>query len=176
MTVEIKVANIEKIIEDKIGKAVDAAIDQSLADDVANQVKIRTQLGFGVDENGKQVKLKPLSESYRAQRRGDVVFYKDEQGRLRHFVPDRPPVLSSSTTPAKSNLTNRGEMLESLTGSAKNNEISVKVSGRRKDGSGLTNEEVREYVESQGRNFLALTNGEKNEVIREIKNRVLRNL
>lgn len=176
MTVNVKVGNIEKLISERISKAVSASLDRELAQDTANQIKVRTQLGFGVDENGKQIKLKPLSESTRAQRRGDVVFYTDVFGRLRTFEPDSPPRLSSKTSPAKSNLTRSGEMLESLTGEAKNNQILINVKGLRKDGSGLTNEEVKDFVEAQGREFLKLTSGEKNKLIREIKNRVLRNL
>ncbi len=176
MAIKVNVANIEKKIEDKIQKSVTASLDRELAQETADQVRKRTQLGFGVDENGKQVKLKPLSESYRAQRRGDVAFYRDSQGRLRAFEPNVPPNLSSQTTPAKSNLTRLGEMLKSLTGRVKDNQILINVKGRRKDGSGLTNEEVAEYVEAQGRRFLDLTNGEKNSLIRKIKERVLRNL
>ena len=176
MAVKVNVGNIEKKIQDQIQKSVSASLDKQLAQETAEQVKKRTQLGFGVDENGKQVKLSPLSESYRAQRRGEVAFYTDEFGRVRKYTPENPPPLSSKTTPAKSNLTKTGQMLESLTGEVKNNQILINVKGRRQDGSGLTNEEVAEFVESQGRRFLDLTIAERNVLVRKIKDRVLSNL
>lgn len=176
MTINVKIGDIEKMIEKKIKKAVDASIDQDLADSIADQVRVRTQLGFGVDDNGNQFKFAPLSESYRAQRRGDIAFFTNSNGVVIPFNPDSPPILSRYTTPAKSNVTKTGQLLESLTGEAKGNQILVDVKGLRKDGSGLTNEEVLEFLEGQGKTFLALSNSEKKALVREIKNRILRNL
>lgn len=176
MSINVNVGDIEKSITDQLEKAVSASLDQELANAVADQVRKRSQLGFGVDDNGKQVKFKPLAESTRQQRRGDIAFFTDSRGNVIPYTPDTPPRLSSKTTPAKSNLTNTGEMLESLTGKVKDNQILVNVEGIRKDGSGLTNKEVKDFVEDQGFQFLGLTNGEKKELIREIKNRVLDNL
>lgn len=176
MTVKVDVGNIEAMISRKLDRAVNAAIDQNLATRVANQIKVRTQLGFGVGSNGKQITLKRLSDSYRAQRRGDIAFFTTASGVVIPYFPVNPPRLSSKTSPYKSNLTKTGEMLESLTGRVKNNQILVNVTGLRKDGSGLTNKEVKDFVEDGGRRFLSLTSGERKELAREIKNRILRNL
>lgn len=176
MTVKVKVGDIEGIVSKQLEKAVSASLDKELAQDVANQIKKRTQLGFGVDENGKQFKLNALSDSYKAQRKGEVAFFTDQFGNVIPYEPEVPPNLSRNTTPSKSNLTKTGEMLESLTGEVSDNQILINVKGLRKDGSGLTNEEVKDFVEAQGRTFLSLTSGERKELAREIKNRILRNL
>lgn len=176
MSVEIHVGDIEKQISDQIEKAVSASVDQKLANDTAEIIKRRTELGFGVNDNGKQVKLKPLSDSYKAQRRGDIAFYTDANGNKRVFRPDRPPKLSSRTTPAKSNVTKTGQMLSSIKGTIKNSSIFINVSGRRNDGSGLSNEEVKDFVEAQGRRFLFLTSAEKKQLTRKLKDRILSNL
>src|SRR5690606_22586140 len=160
----------------KIKKSVSISVDQELANETAEQIKKRTQLGFGVDDNGRQTKLKPLSMSYRAQRRGEIAFFTDESGRKIPYIPSEKPTLSPYTSPAKSNLTKTGEMLESIKGIVKDTSIFINVTGKRRDGSGLTNEEVKEFVEQQGREFMRLTNGEKNELARKLKDRILRNL
>ena len=168
--------DIEAIVTKQLKKAVTASLDKQLAQDTANIVKKRTQLGFGVDSNGRQFKLPALSESYRAQRKGDIAFFTDSRGNVIPYEPATPPRLSKKTTPAKSNLTKTGEMLESLTGEVKDNKIFIDVKGLRKDGSGMTNKEVSDFVEAQGRTFLDLTSAERKQLIREIKNRILRNL
>lgn len=157
MSYKVKVGKIEKNISEKLKRSVDASIDNQLANKIVDQIKKRTRLGFGVGPGGKQEKLKALNPNYRNQRA-------------------RQEDLSGNTTPAKSNLTRSGEMIDSTKGTVKNSTIFISVTGRRKDGSGLTNDQVREYTEEQGRRFLALTNAEKKALIREIKRRVLRNL
>lgn len=130
-------------------------------------VRKRTLLGFGVAENGgNRKRLKPLSDSYKAQRRGEVAFIT-LQGRVIPVKPIEPIRLSSKTTPGKSNLTLGGELLDSLkefvTGLGK---VEVRPAGSRRDG--LTNEEVAEFV-SKDRPFLNLS---KNEIkqIEELTN------
>ena len=174
MEVKVKVSNIERLISEKLKKAVSASVDKSLARKLANTIKIRTQLGFGTDGSGKQSRLKPLSDSYKKQRKGEIAFFTNEYGQVIPYDPDYVQPLYSKTTPSKSNLTRTGEMLESLRGFVNDNTITVQVTGIRDDG--LTNREVLEYTEEDGRPFLYMTNAEKNELIRELKNRIMKNL
>jgi len=152
-----------KIKLDKLEKAVDNAIDDKLAKDTANQVRKRTQLGYGVDENGKQVKLEPLSIDYKETR-------KKNKTRL-----------SGNSTPGKSNLTATGQMLKGLTGRAKDNQIFIRITGSRTTDltgypSNLSNAEVADFVEEQGRRFMDLTNAEKNQLIRTLRQKILKNM
>lgn len=174
MSFKVNMGEIAKKIEEKIEKAVDLSIDTTLAKETATQIKIRTRLGFGIDTNGNQIKLAPLSDSYKAQRRGEIAFWTDKFGRVRSYIPDEKPRLHGHTTPAKSNLTNTGEMLDSIDGYASDGKMFIKLNGRREDG--YTNEEIASFVEEQDRVFMGLTNSEKNALARKIKNRVLSNL
>lgn len=174
MSFKVEIGDIEKNISDRLNKSVEISIDNDLVEMIVEQVRKRTRLGFGVDDMGNQVKLKPLSESYRQQRRGNIAFYTDENGVVIPYEPLAPPIISPRTTPAKSNLTMTGQLLDSLKGEVNNNQIVIKPTGIRNDG--YTNREIAEFVEEQGRQFLGLTRGEKNELIRELKNRVLKQL
>lgn len=83
---------------------------QPIADELAEQIRLRTRLGKSLDgDGGEPTPLKPLSEKYKKKR----ATYKG---------------LSSSTTPNKSNLTLTGEMLDDVTGFAKpDGKISIYV-------------------------------------------------
>lgn len=174
MTVKINLSNISKKITDKINKSVKFSVDRELAEKTADQIRTRTRLGFGVDENGRQERLKPLAESYREQRKGNIAFFTNQFGVKIPFVPKTKPKLSSLTTPSKSNLTNTSQMLDSIKGKAKNGVMFISITGLRRDG--FTNKEIADFVEDQGRTFFNLTNAEKNQLAREIKNRILKNL
>lgn len=78
--------------------------------------------------------------------------------------------LSKDTDPRTSNVTATGQMIDAITGKSSGNkvEIFIKNTKRRKElsggKSGLTNNQVREYVEKQ-REFLVLTDQERKEAI-----------
>lgn len=137
---------------------------KTILDEATTIVRRRTLLGFGVPSNGaSRVKLKPLSQSYKDQRAGKVVFYTDKLGRVRR-VKTGPGFksrikLSDRTTPSKSNLTLSFQMLASLRGRYVRPGFGVvEPTGTRSDG--MTNAQIAEFVTEQGRAFLNLSNNE----------------
>ena len=162
--------NEEKIQE--IQLAINKAVDEirgannmrKIVDEVAVIVRRRTLLGFGVaKDGGARQRLKPLSQSYKDQRSGAVIFFRDAQGRVRKVAASSSfqsrLKLSSKTTVGKSNLTLTGELLDSLKGFVIGpGRGVVKPTGIRADG--LSNQVVAGYVDEGGRPFLHLSNNE----------------
>lgn len=80
--------------------------------------------------------------------------------------------LHPDTSPSKSNLTATGQLLDALRGTASQGKVTVdiKPTSRKAELSGkkskktLTNNDVREYVEDNGREFLKLSDAENKEV------------
>jgi hypothetical protein len=80
--------------------------------------------------------------------------------------------LHPDTSPSKSNLTATGQLLDALRGIASQGKVTVdiKPTSRKAELSGkkskktLTNNDVREYVEDNGREFLKLSDAENKEV------------
>lgn len=137
---------------------------QKILDEATTIVRRRTLLGFGVPDNGaRRVKLKPLSQSYKDQRAGKVVFYTDKLGRVRRVKTGAGfksrIKLSDRTTPSKSNLTLSFQMLASLRGIVTGlGKGTIKPTGTRSDG--MTNAQVAQFVTEQGREFLNLSDNE----------------
>lgn len=156
---------VEKAIRAAVADATNRDNTQKLMNEATRLVKVRTKLGFGVPEPGAQrERLKPLSDSYIEQRANKARYFTKNDKVFRIPIPGGPsrhPDLSETTTPTKSNLTFTGEMLDSLrgfvTGPGKG---VVKPTGARTDGSGLTNQQVANFVSEQGRPFLNLSNNE----------------
>ncbi|RTL05197.1 hypothetical protein EKK58_08595 [Candidatus Dependentiae bacterium] len=101
-------------------KAIDELISSKtltpIAQKAAEIIKRRTRLGQGVAASGEKKKaLAPLADSTKLSRKK-----KQKRGEL-----------SDLTTPNRSNLTETGEMLESLEGRAINKLIEVSVKGDR---------------------------------------------
>lgn len=94
-----KIANLVKDISDKKHM-------KSYAKDTRDMVKKRTQLGYGV-KNRKKSKLKKLSDLYKKQRRR------------------KKSSLSGNTSPAKSNLTKTGKMLEEMNYKSTKDEFTI---------------------------------------------------
>lgn len=115
---------------------------------IVEMIRIRTQ-GEGFGTNGK---LDPLDEKYIEQRR-------------------KSKRLSPKTSPEKSNATATGQMIDALKGSSSGNtaKVVVKDSSRRRELNGgkssLTNNEVRQFFEDNGREFLKLSADEKKEMV-----------
>lgn len=107
----------------------------------------RTRLGYGVDKNfGIKSRLKSLSQRYKEFRK-------------------KYPKLASSTSPGKSNLTLTGQMLNSVKIlKEQDGKIVIGPSGRRNDG--LSNLEVANFQENQGRTFNRISELEYRQVIR----------
>lgn len=105
----------------------------------------RTKLGKGVSERGGDAEqLKKLSDSYRTQRKN-----LQNKGKL-----------ADDTSPARSNLTRTGQMLNNIEVQAKTASALISAKGSRTDGN-LTNADVAGYV-SVERPFLNLSKPELN--------------
>lgn len=145
----------------------------------------RVKNGYGVNsdtrkaESTSQVKLKPLSKSYIAQREGKLTFMTLKNGQVipvdlgkygkKNKVSFRP-ILGVFGRPRKSNATFTGEMLESLSLRSTSEGFQLLIMNyRRKDDSGLTNYQVAKYY-SEDRPFFALTSGEIRIIARELEN------
>lgn len=127
-------------------------------------IRRRTLLGFGVPSpGGVRARLEKLSDSYKEQRRGKVVFFRDKDGRVRR-VPTSSQFksrlkLSNKTTPGKSNLTLTGQMLASLRGKVTGvGKGIVEPTGSRI--GGMTNKEIATFVQENGRVFMNFSNNE----------------
>ena len=89
------IKKIRKKLEKVRNDATNKTFMKSLGEFVANLIRKRTRLGYGVDDQGeKKKKLKKLSDGYVNQRKRSRV--------------------ASATSPKKSNLTNTAEMLDDL--------------------------------------------------------------
>ncbi len=144
---------------DKFNKAMKSAFDRVAAPSQVRQygnmaaelIRKRTRLGYGVRSyGGSKERLKPLSDKYKTRR-------KDMD-------------LSQNTTPAKSNLTKTGQLLDSIaTQTVRKGQVRVGPGGRR-TGESLTNEEVGEFVAEAGRPFNTLTDIEVKRIATEAAN------
>ena len=111
-------------------------------------VRLRTRGGSGV--NGNLPNLKPSTIRSRTR-------YADN--------------LSSETSPAESNLTGTGQLLDAIQAKVTEGKIVVTVNSkkRKKELSGskgkLTNNEVRKYVEDAGFDFFDLSKDERDQLI-----------
>lgn len=153
-----------KKFKEKYGRQIKIALNvatQKAAEKTLNDVIKRTKSGVGTNGN-----LKSLSPSY-------IEFRK----RWSSF-------LASDTSPGKSNLTATGQLLEALYYRVVGNRFFIKVNSKQRDEglggeelvktqvskkkyemkSKLTNEQVREYVEDAGREFLKLSDEEKKQL------------
>lgn len=147
---------INKVI-DQIG--ADAFIRQSfpstyttgVANDLSDQIRKRTRLGYGVSSDSTQQGLAPLTQGYINQRRRSELF--------------------GQTTPAKSNLTRTGELLNAIAATGSPGVITVFINDSRSTGN-IGNNKLREYVEEK-RPFFALTKSERNNLIRTLKSQLL---
>lgn len=167
MSASSKIGAIKRKYQVKIRIAQREAAKE-IAQIIVLFIKMRTQ-GEGDGTNGK---LKELSESYIEQRKGNLAFFTKD-GKKIPYKPTKKPKLSGKTSPEKSNATATGQMIDALKGFSKGNTatVIVKDSSRRKElmggESGLNNNEVREFFESNGREFLKLSESEKSDLVDE---------
>lgn len=110
----------EKNFKRKIEKALREAqknikkkrVLDPIGEKLADEIKKRTRLGYGVDGNGgRQQKLKPLKDSTRRSRK-----YMKNAGKLH-----------PETSPARSNLTMTGDMTDSIAHKARDGKITLEV-------------------------------------------------
>lgn len=119
----------------------------------AGMIRLRTRLGDGVSADGaNKQKLKPLAPSTKKKRSGLAARGK----------------LSSQTVPGKSNLTESGQMVDSVSVvEAKQGRVTVSPSGARTDGK--TNSDVAGFVTDQGRPFNNLSRVENKRLSDQVK-------
>lgn len=163
---EIITNEIEKVL----GIVFERRFLSEIGKDVAKQIRTRTRLGKGVGNNGRQEKLAPLKKTTKSLRRR----YRSR--------------LSNLTTPARSNLTATGAMLDSISSklNGKTIKIFIKNTVRRTLSGAIsekTNSEIATFLEkgrpsgSKGgqmspRPFFKLTKSEENEIRRKIRDKV----
>lgn len=170
---------VEVAVSNKMKKALEGAINAKFIEEQKNLIIARTQLGVGVTPDGEAYKLPKLSESYKEQRQGKARWITVNGKKIKITKGQiRKPTLASTTQPAKSNLTATGQLLKSLT-TVKLKYVGgirwiIRISdnrGRDMNGrsSSIGNRQLNEYLEAQGRRFLGFTRGQKNEIIRKIR-------
>lgn len=177
---------VKAALDRRVGNAVKRGVTTDYIELLKQRIVKRTQLGVGVDpETGDAMKLPPLSESYKDQRKGKARFYTDKSGKKIRVSKTKDnsdyvkkPKLAGTTNPSKSNLTATGQLLKSLTvvklritGGVS---YLIRVGDRRGRGlfdqpSNIGNRQLVDYLSRQGRHFLGFTNAQKNRVAREIR-------
>jgi hypothetical protein len=148
MTPEQKLNQLKNKYAGKL-RIIQQKVALKIAQGLVEYIKIRTQQeGEGTDGT-----LDRLSEKY-----------------IKHRTKYESR-LSPDTDPGRSNLTATGQMLNALRGRAGGGKVTIdiKPTTRRKElggkKSGLNNNQVRQYVEDAGREFLKLSPDEKKDVI-----------
>jgi hypothetical protein len=135
-----KIANRTRIAQAKAAK--------ELSKIIPDVIKLRTRQE-GEDKNNRPLKnLEASTKEYRER-------YQD------NLHPD--------TSPGTSNLTATGQLLDSIQGRSTGSKVSIEIKGGRRRGelsgsdSRITNKKLRKYVEDQGREFLQLSEAEREE-------------
>lgn len=169
--------NLDAIVE-RMSKQIRDVVDRSYLETLARRARDiiyrRVKSGYGVNkEGGTEERLKPLSPSYIAQRRGDIAFFTDAQGRVRTYRPKKKPQLGVFGTPKKSNLTFSGETLESIVFKFSRYGVTLYFPNRKhKLNKRVTIREIARYVQENGRPFFYFSASERRILVRDLKNRV----
>jgi hypothetical protein len=127
---------------------------EAIGEAASEMVRVRTRLGYGVKKpNTKRERLKKLSEEYIETRK--------DFGALSEF-----------TTPARSNLTRTGQLLESIAVlEVTEGNVEIGPQGARDDN--MTNEKLAEHV-SVARPFISLSNLEVKKLVRFIEKNIIK--
>ena len=150
MTIKRDVFNFTKRVEREVKSSVNKRVLTELGRLAIKLIQKRTRRGLGLVENGRRPKkFRGLTEAYIAQRRRS----KDLNRRL--------------TSPAKSNLTFTGALVDSIRIVSLNENtktIEIDANKRRRKG-GVTNEQIAEWLADDGREFLNLSAREQREIV-----------
>lgn len=175
-----KIRQVAVLVEKEAQKLLSTENTRKFAEFGADIIRKRTRLGYGVAQNGgSRFRLKPLADSYIQQRRGQVIFYKDKNGKVRR-VPVRGNIrprkkLSDKTTPGKSNLTFTAQMLDSIQGKVTGpGRGQIEPTGTRDDGE--SNQTIAQYAHENGRPFLFFSNNEIKQLEQFLNNILLDSL
>lgn len=150
-----------KEITEKIKKELEKTVKSKafydeIGEGVANQIRKRTRLGYGVNASGAQVKLEPTAPATQKAKQ-----QKKKEGKL-----------SNQTTPKRSNLTDTGQLLDSIHHKSTNDKTTIQFKNARKN-SEIGNKRLAEIVQFiGGRIFFELTNPEKNNLKRVIEKKI----
>lgn len=140
---------LQKELEKQIAESISASKLTPIAKKVSQDVKDRTRQGKGVSQDGgTEQPLKELSDSYKAQR-----------ARLKQLGK-----LSPDTNPDTSNLTQKGGMLDTLSGTARNGSIEVSVSTQ--------NQKKAQHVDAGGRPFMHLSADEISDLEKSVSDSI----
>jgi hypothetical protein len=154
LTIKTTQAKLSRAIEQGVRKAA-----RELSRSLPDLIRERVRAGFGL--NGK---LKGLSKSYIAFRKGFVNFITINGKVVPITKKPKKPKLDSTTSPETSNLTATGQMLKSIIGQASGGIVRIFMKDTRKkelnDGPPKTNNEVRRFAEKD-RPFFELTKNER---------------
>jgi len=165
MSLKIKANNssvgidaLKKKIVSQVVDSIDSQDMTMLGKFIANMIKVRTRLGFGVRENGvEREKLKELKGRPRPYK--STIHQREldsEKGRL-----------SKETTPTKSNLTRSGRLLDSFKVVAKKLGVIISIPDTSRPDSRATNAEIARYNEEKGRPFFHVSSSEIRQIKRE---------
>lgn len=145
-----KWSDIPKLAERALKDASSKSQLETLGQEAKALIQKRTRLGGGVESSlGPRTQLKKLSEPYKKQRR-----------KLK-----RDSKLSDTTTPAKSNLTQTGQMIESIDVNVSNGKVSLFFSN--------TKAKLKaKWVQDGGRGFFNISKPEFNQLQKNLQERV----
>lgn len=153
MSNEAEFKKMQALIDRTIDKAFSKKNMQLMADEMADRVRRRTRLGKGVDKSGGNPKnLRPLTSAV----------YKKKRENSKELNRQK-------TKPKKSNLTFTGQLLDSIIGESKKaQEFILKIKNGRKNDK-VTNSEIVDYQEGQGRAFFHFSKPEISGIYRKLK-------
>lgn len=143
-------------LQTKIMTELDNVSFDEYFEPIPDIIRDRTRDGYGITEdNGAKRNLKKLAKSTI----------------IRRELLDRQGKLSSETTPFTSNLTQSGQMLDSIT--------LKKISGKRYNvvfnedrDDGETNAQLKRWNEKKGRVFFGLTKAERRTLERNVQKKI----
>lgn len=145
--------NFPKNLQKAIDEVTDKRNMDELGESLVKDIKKRTKVGVGADKpGGSSKKLKKLADSTKKSRRA-----KKSKG-----------LLSGSTTPAKSNLIETGDMVDSIHHAAKDGLITIDVDNDQVD--------KVEYNADNGREFLYLGKGQVKAVEKDLEKQLIAEL
>ena len=152
MTPTEKVLALKQKIEAALDRALQPRNLGKIAQSLALDIKKRTRLGYGVERTGaEKFKLAPL-EAKTIEKRESL----HDQGRLSEF-----------TSPTKSNLTEKGHLLDSLVGRSKRKgQITVALKENR--GDGKSNSKIESFQRKK-RPFFNASRLEIKRLLQQIK-------
>ncbi len=164
MASRIRVIGLKEFQRD-YQKEIEQLLNRTFMLELANQARkliyARTKQGFG-SFDGTKFKLAPLKPSY-IKVRSKLA----DAGRLGRFA-------ELGTSPASSNLTLSGQMLEAITVSeVASRRFTLTVNDNQRD-DGETNQQIAQYVTLGGRPFFELTSSEQLVLFKEIERAVRR--